>query len=172
VAASLAFEADWPVRRRGLIPLVAGLAARQALGSPVRLKWPNDLVVGELKVGGILVEAVGDVVVAGVGVNLWWPDPIEGAGALLGADPGPEAADWIADHWASALLERLAAGPDRWGRAEYLEACLTLGARVLAGEAGPGVASDIGDDGSLLVATDDGSIVAVSEPVGAAPLQA
>jgi BirA family transcriptional regulator, biotin operon repressor / biotin---[acetyl-CoA-carboxylase] ligase len=62
----------------GLIPLAAGVAVSEALeafGVRARLKWPNDLVVAEKKIGGLLAEAssVGagvDSVVLGVGVNL------------------------------------------------------------------------------------------------------
>lgn len=60
------------------VPLVAGLALAQALdtlGIHARLKWPNDLLIGDRKVAGILCEArklvaAGDVVVIGVGVNV------------------------------------------------------------------------------------------------------
>ena len=79
------------------------------------------------KVGGILVEAERRIVTIGLGVNLWWPDPIEGAAALLAADPGPEAAGWIAEQWADRLIERLASGPRQWGRDEYPGLCSTLG---------------------------------------------
>jgi len=44
-----------------LIPLVAGLAAAQAIGitaaRQVDLRWPNDLLIGDRKTGGILVES-------------------------------------------------------------------------------------------------------------------
>jgi len=56
-----------------LLALRAGLAAAralEALGVAVRLKWPNDLVVGERKLGGILIEADADVARVGVGINL------------------------------------------------------------------------------------------------------
>ncbi|MDL2291418.1 hypothetical protein LJC09_04880, partial [Desulfovibrio sp. OttesenSCG-928-F20] len=47
------------------------LRAFRALGFPLSLKWPNDLLLEErLKVGGILLEERGGVVLAGLGVNL------------------------------------------------------------------------------------------------------
>ena len=40
------------------------------LGVPVRLKWPNDILVHGRKVGGILIEERGDVLLAGIGLNI------------------------------------------------------------------------------------------------------
>jgi BirA family biotin operon repressor/biotin-[acetyl-CoA-carboxylase] ligase len=61
----------------GLVTLGAGVAAsaavQSATGLPVRLKWPNDLVIGAewRKLGGILCEAHGsDALVVGIGINL------------------------------------------------------------------------------------------------------
>lgn len=36
----------------------------------IQIKWPNDLVIGRKKLGGILTEVSGDVVYLGVGVNI------------------------------------------------------------------------------------------------------
>lgn len=41
-----------------------------APGVPLSLKWPNDLMLGDAKLAGILLERSGDRVVAGFGVNL------------------------------------------------------------------------------------------------------
>ena len=63
----------------GLIPLAAGVAVAEALdsfGVRARLKWPNDVVVGEKKIAGLLAEAASgggegiDSVVLGIGINL------------------------------------------------------------------------------------------------------
>jgi len=62
-----------------LIPLAAGLAAVEAVGVaaalPVDLRWPNDLLIGPRKAGGILVEAHSEsgsvsYVVVGIGINV------------------------------------------------------------------------------------------------------
>jgi BirA family biotin operon repressor/biotin-[acetyl-CoA-carboxylase] ligase len=159
VAASIAFETDWPPRNRGALALVAGLAACEAAGDPVCLKWPNDLMSGPGKVGGILVEGDGDLVVAGLGVNLWWPDPITGAVAMLGADPGPEAAVWLAEQWADRLLARVGRGPGDWGRDEYSSLCSTIGREITWEPAGAGTAVGIAADGGLRVAVADGETV-------------
>lgn len=39
-------------------------------GSCVRLKWPNDLYLGEKKCGGVITSKIKEVVVVGVGINL------------------------------------------------------------------------------------------------------
>jgi BirA family transcriptional regulator, biotin operon repressor / biotin---[acetyl-CoA-carboxylase] ligase len=71
--------AGGPVPFPHLLPLAAGLAAADAISAlaliQVSLKWPNDLVFGGRKLGGILSEAVtgaseGDFAVVGIGVNV------------------------------------------------------------------------------------------------------
>src|SRR5947208_2273673 len=37
------------------------------------LKWPNDLLVGDRKLGGVLAEAEGAAIVVGLGLNVNWP---------------------------------------------------------------------------------------------------
>jgi BirA family transcriptional regulator, biotin operon repressor / biotin---[acetyl-CoA-carboxylase] ligase len=128
-----------------LASLAAGVAAAAACGEPVRLKWPNDLLIEGLKVGGILVERRGERCVVGVGVNLSWAPP---GGAQLEADRDP-------------LLERLAGELERWFKAPepaVLDAWRagtdTLGRRVrvdLAGESFEGMAESLAEDGSLIV---------------------
>jgi BirA family biotin operon repressor/biotin-[acetyl-CoA-carboxylase] ligase len=66
----------------GVVPLLSGLALAlglDRLGIPARLKWPNDLLLGERKLAGVLVESRGPssigtvdapAVVIGVGVNV------------------------------------------------------------------------------------------------------
>ena len=69
-----------PAARLPLVPLAAGLAAAAAIRAvtslAVDLRWPNDLLIGPRKVGGILVEAginskgLPHAAVVGVGVNV------------------------------------------------------------------------------------------------------
>jgi BirA family biotin operon repressor/biotin-[acetyl-CoA-carboxylase] ligase len=159
VAASFAFSPWWPVTQWPLLTLAAGLAARRALGGEVLLKWPNDLMVSGLKVGGLLAEAEAGLVVIGLGANLFWPDPIEGATALLGSDPGPEEPLRVARSWAQGLLGVAQGHPGDWGRHNYTAACVTLGRRVSWEPAGRGRAVGISPDGGLEVETDSGPIV-------------
>ncbi len=45
-----------------------------ALGIPAKVKWPNDIMVEDRKVAGILIETTGDAVVIGIGINHNIPD--------------------------------------------------------------------------------------------------
>lgn len=46
----------------------------QTLDAPVKIKWPNDILLEDRKVAGILVETHGDAVVVGVGINCAVPE--------------------------------------------------------------------------------------------------
>lgn len=64
------------------LSLAVGVAVRRALLElgleDVQLKWPNDIYIGQMKLGGILLEMLGDPaghcsVVVGVGINVSMP---------------------------------------------------------------------------------------------------
>lgn len=155
LAASLIFEPDWPAERVPLLTLVAGLAARRVLGSELRLKWPNDVVnASGDKVAGLLAERLGTTLVIGLGANLYWPGPPPGVAAVSGQDAGPLAGRSLAVEWADQLLAGVAAGPDRWGSAEYRECSATIGNAVTWDGGGPGAAVDIDESGGLVVEVD------------------
>jgi len=74
-----------PAHRLALLPLATGLAAADAIravtGLTIDLRWPNDLLIGPRKTGGILVESrteskgplqavVSHAVVVGIGINV------------------------------------------------------------------------------------------------------
>jgi BirA family transcriptional regulator, biotin operon repressor / biotin---[acetyl-CoA-carboxylase] ligase len=70
---------DVPTESIGALPPRVALAVAGALDqwleSPVHIKWPNDLLIGERKVGGILCEGAWDggrlqYVIVGIGLNL------------------------------------------------------------------------------------------------------
>ncbi len=77
---SVVFRLNISADRLPLLPLAVGLAAAQAIdqvtGFAVDIRWPNDLLIGPLKAGGILVEASisskesDHGVVAGIGINV------------------------------------------------------------------------------------------------------
>jgi BirA family biotin operon repressor/biotin-[acetyl-CoA-carboxylase] ligase len=127
------------------LSLAAGIAAAEACGNGVRLKWPNDLLLSGAKVGGVLVEATPTKAVCGIGINLTWAP--KGA-ARLNQDR-------------DQLLERLRLELTRWTSASaddvlqrWRELSDTLGRRVrveLSGTAIEGLAQDIGSQGELIV---------------------
>lgn len=152
--ASLAFASEWDETDRTLIPLVAAVAMRRVIGdrydTAIDLKWPNDLIIERKKVGGILVEASGNSVIVGCGINLWWVDPIDGATSLLDEDPGTNAASRLAESWAGSFLALLEDGAQRWPRSEYEQASTTLGSQVYWDDQ-HGCAVGIARDGALIV---------------------
>lgn len=158
LAATLAFAPDWPADRLPVVTLVAGLAALDILPSHLALKWPNDVVVGDDKAGGILTETSDGIVLVGFGLNVAWSDPPDGMIGLHRSDPGAEHARTVAERWAAALLERAAAGPDAWGRDDYVERCSTIGREITWDPDGAGLASGVGPNGELLVDTETGPI--------------
>jgi BirA family transcriptional regulator, biotin operon repressor / biotin---[acetyl-CoA-carboxylase] ligase len=173
----------------GLLPLLAGAAMAEAVreraGVRAGCKWPNDVMVGSRKAGGILAEASvqGDElrhVVLGVGMNLGAVPPDVGrAASVPGVDPGAlleeflvrlhrtyrphddevddEVDDGVDDGFAASVLTA-------WRRVS-----VTLGRRVRATGAGGrdvvGVAVDVDERGGLVVEGADGgrSIVAFGE---------
>jgi len=168
LAASLGVRPHWPPSSWPLLTLVAGVAALRALGDRGRdltLKWPNDLMRGPLKVGGLLTEASGDAVVAGWGANLFWPDAPEGTGAVFDSDPGPEAGVEIAERWVEEFLLLLAGEPADWPGEEYRRRCSTIGRVVTWVPDGTGTAVDISPDGGLVVETDSGPLTLTSAAV-------
>lgn len=73
LAFSVLVEPSWSKERWGWVSLAAGLAVAEALegfGFAPEIKWPNDVWLGGRKCCGILVEAPGDQVVVGVGLNV------------------------------------------------------------------------------------------------------
>lgn len=153
-----------------LLGLRIGLAAAAALDAAVgaralTLKWPNDLMLGDAKVGGILCEArwqghAPAWVAAGIGVNVRNAPP---ADARL---PGARLADRLpalaVDDVLAPLLESLRA-VDSSGAALSAEELTAFGARDwLRGRAISeplsGVAEGIDASGALLVRTPGGAV--------------
>ena len=64
----------------GWLTHMAGLAVadlcEETTGAQARLKWPNDVVADDMKLAGVLAEAVSEAVVLGIGLNVLWPDDL------------------------------------------------------------------------------------------------
>ncbi len=148
LAVSLALRVE--TRDTRPFSLMAGVAAGRVLES-IYLKWPNDLLVGTEKAGGILVERSEGVMAVGVGLNLWWPDRPAGFGQVYPEDPGLQAHAEIAGLWAAEMM-RIVDGPG-WPADEYRSLCVTIGLGVSWDPEGSGRAIGVDDDGGLIVDT-------------------
>ena len=124
-----------------LLSLAAGVAAAEACGQPVRLKWPNDLLLDGRKLGGILVEAMPEKAICGVGINLTWAP--EGAARL--ARPRDELFEALRDQ-----LDQWTAAPEDQILGRWRALSATLGRRVRI-DSTEGLAEDIGPRGELIV---------------------
>ena len=160
---SVVLRPAWEPAIAGLVSLAAGAAMAEAAselsGREIRCKWPNDLMWGDSKVGGILGEAeveagrIGHVVV-GIGVNLDVPEDVPGAGALGTVD---------AEALLTSFLRRLRSmidGPTEEILGRWRAVSATLGRRVEAttvdGDTVSGVAADLDRTGALLIDTSGG----------------
>ena len=55
---------------RPLLTLALGLATAEAIAVPCDLRWPNDVMIGDKKCAGILVQLVDGRAIAGIGINV------------------------------------------------------------------------------------------------------
>jgi BirA family transcriptional regulator, biotin operon repressor / biotin---[acetyl-CoA-carboxylase] ligase len=176
-----------PPARRGWLPLLAGVAVatavREVAAVDAWLKWPNDVLARDAKLGGILAEAAGGAVVVGIGLNVSTePDELPPPGPDPGSRAGPLAATSLRaegsavldrdllltgilgelEHWYLAW-RRAGGDPGGCGLAEaYTRLCGTVG-RVLrvelpGGQLIRGLAAGIDPAGRLLVRLPDGEL--------------
>lgn len=159
----------------GWLPLLAGLAMARAVGAfipadNVAVKWPNDVLVAEQKISGILSELLPDLsgVVIGAGINLTQSKdelPVDTATSL--AIEG--AVDFSGDQVLAAYLGELRALYSRFVefggnaeasglRAEIAERCGSIGRRVRAVMPGDqeltGVGVGLDETGRILIQPD------------------
>jgi BirA family transcriptional regulator, biotin operon repressor / biotin---[acetyl-CoA-carboxylase] ligase len=158
--------------------MVAAVAASDACeevaGFRPLLKWPNDIVVGDRKLGGLLAEAelAGDAVeavVVGMGLNVNWdrppPDLADVAVAASEAARRPVDREALLEHFLARLEEHYSAlvEPGGWRGTliNYRRLSSTLGRDVrveLAGEAFTGKAVEVTGEGHLLVEVGRGDV--------------
>ena len=145
--------------------LLLGCAASQAIrdrGVHSSVKWPNDVVVGEHKIAGILATATPDALVLGIGIN-----------TAMTLDERPEARatslhiEGATDFDTQRLVNDVLAHfvqvleSDDWPNL-YREHCSTIGGQVIVqmpqGEL-RGLAVDIADGGELIVQGAEGEVL-------------
>jgi BirA family biotin operon repressor/biotin-[acetyl-CoA-carboxylase] ligase len=157
------------------LPLLAGLAVAEAVeaasGASALVKWPNDVLLADKKVAGVLCERTPHAVVVGVGVNLAAPRSAWPA-ALQDVAVSVEECTGVAPD-RSVVCAAVLAGLRRWTapagsvagpRSLSPEALSALAARdalrgrpIEAEAHGRGVAAGIDVDGALLMVTGDGA---------------
>lgn len=164
-----------------LLTAAAGLAARDALihaaGLDTDLKWPNDLMSGGRKLGGILTEGVigqhsVDFCVVGIGLNVNWPaadipEEISELATSVSAELGSDAdRTAILNQFLKSFEARVTTAEESPSHLirEYKESCATIGKKVSVVTAGgtvKGFASGIDAHGRLLVSDEDAENVAI-----------
>lgn len=99
------------------LALVTGLAVFETVSPLIppphqaRLKWPNDVLIGEAKLCGVLLERSGDAVIVGIGVNLAAAPQVDGRSTIALSQFGPSP---DRDLFAAELARKFAAELDRW----------------------------------------------------------
>jgi BirA family biotin operon repressor/biotin-[acetyl-CoA-carboxylase] ligase len=179
-----------PAARLPLVPLAAGLTAADAIhaaaGLAVDLRWPNDLLLGPRKTGGILVEThtEGSTVafaVAGIGINVhqrgFAPDLATPATSLdLEAKRRVSRQDLLVallksleretlgllDPAAGETIPRRVEHTSTWVRGRQVE--------VHGPQACTGVTTGLDEHGFLLVRTEDGLVTVQTGGIRAAEI--
>jgi BirA family transcriptional regulator, biotin operon repressor / biotin---[acetyl-CoA-carboxylase] ligase len=165
---SVIFRPKLPPQQAPLLSLLAAVAMIEACKLPsMRSKWPNDLNVGDRKVGGILAEAsmaggqIGHVVV-GLGLNLASSGlPDDRASTSLQAEGGSVEPERILRDYLSEMVDAYVAPAFPDGLVQrYAAHCATVGKRVRASLTADddveGLATGLDESGALLVETSDG----------------
>jgi len=164
------------------VALATSDACLQVAGVQPGLKWPNDLVIDDEKVAGVLAESDAAApggrpssvaVVVGVGCNVDWHPP---GATSLAAHASPDAAvgrDALLDSMLDHLDRRAAMLDSAGGRRDIVDElrarCVTLGREVQVETAGAGlisgVARELDDHGRLVVLSDAGEVAVAAGDV-------
>jgi BirA family biotin operon repressor/biotin-[acetyl-CoA-carboxylase] ligase len=166
-----------PPAQVALRSFAAALALRDAfvaltgLPQAFTLKWPNDVLLNGGKVAGILLEASGDILAIGIGVNLIAAPPPEAVepGAVppvsLLAETGLRVApETFLDALAPAYAAREASfqsGGFAALRPDWLAHAARLGTRIIArtgNESREGIFETVDDSGNLILRMGSGTV--------------
>ena len=173
---SVLWRPQTPPQQWMSLPALGAVAASRAIarvcGLDAQIKWPNDLVCGGRKLGGILTESVllaGEAaVVLGIGINVSHrAEDFEGEVRDIAASLEMAAGKQVSrEELAQALVEELDAlrcgaldEPQLW-LAEYRRRCVTVGreVQVLSGTAAQrATALAVDESYGLLVRYEDGT---------------
>lgn len=146
-----------------VLSLRVGLHLAEALdalaGGRVRLKWPNDLYVGEGKLAGILIEARWrdqrvEWVAIGVGINIVPAADVQGAAGLAAGVSRLQALDRVVPALRAAAAVEGPLTTDELSR--YAARDLSVGRR--ASQPAAGVVAGISTTGELMVDTAAGRV--------------
>lgn len=175
---SVLFRPAPPVSRWSVLPLAAGVAVAEALsaeGLETGLKWPNDVLAGGRKVGGLLAEATSSAdglesIVLGIGINvaLRPPDLPPELAATVGcvAEELARAVDRIAV--AAGILRRLGVWYDALAdegpqvvQAAWRARAVPWWGHTVEAQSGErrlrGIARDLDEGGGLVLELEDGT---------------
>lgn len=173
---SLLFTAVLPFypHRVGWTSLAAGVAVAQAcrdFGAPAGVKWPNDVVLQDRKLAGVLVEANSTGLVAvGIGMNVTNPVPDELTNGYRAARLADFVPNVTVEEALDAVLARLAENWDLLASTDlnplrrlWTEFDTTAG-RKLRWSHGDrcGIAEGVLESGALRIRTDDGVLLTAS----------
>ena len=148
------------------LPFAAPLAVRDALAErcELRIKWPNDLLCGNKKVCGILLERRNDITVVGIGLNVhhvpddFPPELRDKAGSLESEAGGRWDRCRILRDILTQLDGKVMLIRDRGIeplRAPWVEACNLVGRRIQCGTH-RGTVTDIDSHGAIILNTSGG----------------
>ncbi|HEY4907928.1 MAG TPA: biotin--[acetyl-CoA-carboxylase] ligase [Methylomirabilota bacterium] len=156
----------------GSVAMVDALRASAGLRASIR--WPNDVMMGERKICGMLPEATTSApgalghLVLGIGLNVnqaAFPEPVRALATSVRLETGRESD-------VGEMMESVLAALDRWYtrflaagidgvREAWLERSQSIGRRARAGAGREGVAVDLARDGALLLRTDIGETLRI-----------
>ena len=164
LACSLAVKQEDIKLKHTLIPLVSGYIFTEVLKDiNLALKWPNDIVLDNLKVGGILVEKSENNICIGMGINYFWEKPeIPGAGSIFTKEQEDSIINLHAEKWGNEVMSSLA--KNNFDLDKYKQKLQTLG-KIVEYPEGRGWAEDINKDGSLKVKSTDGDYINLTSPL-------
>ena len=144
LATSLVFNKKIVNFTKTLIPLLAGYSYVSLIkNQKLKLKWPNDIIFNDNKVGGVLVEESNDLICIGLGINYFWKNPnLPGAGAIYEEKQDDRKIFQDAEEWGRTILNYIE--NEDFSLENYMSKLTTLGKLVEYPE-GRGWAKDIND---------------------------